>query len=79
MVIFVGRAEICMVSLLDTGVQLITNFILSLFTMKPTLCGCLESSPLYHSLWPSPVTISKLVYLTSAKPMTSHVYQTMRG
>ena len=31
------------------GYQLITDFVLALFTMKPTPCWCLDSSPLYQS------------------------------
>ena len=62
-------------SLLDTGVQLMTHPETSFLTMNATPFRCCFSSPENHILCPSSVVVSpKPVHLTSHSPMISHRY-----
>ena len=61
--------------LLETGCQLITEFVVSLCTMMATPSSCLSCSPLYHILCPSSVVASpKFNHLTSLIPNTFQEY-----
>ena len=57
--VFLGLVEIrIIIILLETGLQLMTNLILVVFTMKPTPCPCLASSLLNQKPCPSSVVVS---------------------
>ena len=61
--------------LLETGCQLITEFVVSLCTMMATPSSCLSCSPLYYILCPSSVVASpKFNHLTSLIPTTFQEY-----
>ena len=61
--------------LLETGCQLITEFVVSLCTIMATPSSCLSCSPLYHILCPSSVVASpKFNHLTSLIPSTFQEY-----